>query len=95
MQKYVNINEKHIIMQNDFETIEDLIKRIKIVLENGEKKFENSEKIQIDNGKYRLILDKSISGNISVLTIFNFFVNDYQKLRSPEEQEKKRKELIL
>ena len=93
MQKYVNINEKHIIQYSDFETLEDLIKRIKIVLENGRK--ENyQKKVEFNNGKFKVILAKSKNGEF-VITAFNYITNGYQKLRSLEEQEKKRKELNL
>ena len=87
------IIEKHVIQYNDFNSLQEVMDTIQIVLVYGDEKFKNRNKIQIDNGKYRLILDKSENGNI-VLTVFNNALMDYEKLRSPEEQEKKRKELV-
>ena len=86
------IIEKHIIFQKDFDSLEEMTNTIQAILENGVEKFKNKNKIQIDNGKYRLILDKSETGKL-VLTVFDNSKMDYEKVRSEEEQELKRKEL--
>ena len=86
------IIEKHIIFQKDFDSLEEMTDTIQTILENGNEKFKNKDKIQIDNGKYRLILDKSENGKL-VLTVFDNSKMDYEKVRSEEEQESKRKEL--
>jgi hypothetical protein len=85
--------EKHIIVQNDFENIEELTKVIQNVLENGKKYKERDNKTVIVNGKYKVVLKNE--SNKYIVTAFNSKVNDDEKLRNPEEQEKKREELIL
>ena len=59
---------------------------------NSLRMFKNNDKIQIDNGKYRLIFDKSSTGEL-VLTIFDNSVLEEIKERTEEEKELKRKEL--
>lgn len=85
--------DKHIILQKDFENIEDLTNTIKKVLENGTRKdFPN--KAEIKNGNYNLILAKGENGEF-VITSFNYKLNENLKLRNNEEQKQKRKELNL
>ncbi len=86
------IIDKHIIEHTDFESLEDALKTIQNVLTNGKEKYKNNKKIQIDNGKYRLILDITGPDEL-VLTVFDNSKMDYEKERTEEEKKLKREEL--
>lgn len=87
------IIEKHIIEQSDFETVEQAIKAIQNVLENGKKEKESNNKTVMVNGKYRLVIANE--NNRFVITVFDKSIENDDKERSEEEKEKKRKELNI
>ena len=85
--------DKHIIQQSDFDSVEDMTKVIQSVLTNGKRK-DFSNKAEINNGKYIVILAKGDNDEF-VITSFDKTVSENEKQRTAQEQKKKREELNL